>query len=1296
MVVCPSCAEENPAKLRTCANCGSALSGRARPIEETRRLVTIVTSDWKGSTSLGEKLDPESLREVQTRYFDEMRSVFEGHGGTIEKIIGDAIVVAFGLPVGHEDDALRAVAAAAESLRTLGSLNDHFAQAYGIRLLVRTGIATGEVVLGDGASEQHVLSGEVSVAATAMEQGAPPDEVLLAPSTYERIRDSVEVEALAPITVGNTPDPITPYRLVAVAEQAERALRDAEASAAETAAKRCATCGADNPHGQTACGTCGARLARLTQAQERRKTVTIVFANPRPVSMDASPRSPAAQREAISRYFGIMRPILEKHGGTVEKFIGDAVMAVFGLPVLHEDDALRASRAALEMQAALPALNAELESTWRVTVEHHIGVNTGEVIAGDASLGQRLVTGDAVNVAARLEQAAPPQGVLMGELTHRLVRDAVTVEPVEPLVLKGKAEHVPAYRLLSVSRAVEGFRRRQDAPMVGREAEMAALSEIFQRARQEHAGRMATVIADAGTGKSRLIREFVDACDTTSLVLRGRCLPYGEGITFWPLVEAARSAAGIEPDDTPDQGVTKLRSLIGDEAVVDRIAATIGLTKDQFSLPETFWGIRKMIELVAAERTAIWVIDDIHWAEETLFDLIVYLLDQAESPVLVLCTSRHDVLDTHPDWGVRDDSVRLILKPLTDADAAQVVQNLLGKAGIAGDVQDRIVAAAEGNPLYVEQMLSMLIDSGRVRMIGDRWEPAVDLSQMSIPPSIQALLAARLDLLAHEERSVIEPASVIGLEFAEAAVEELAPEQIRQEVPDHLKGMTRKQLVRPSASTNADDTSFRFMHILIKDAAYNGLLKRARAQLHERFVSWADRINRERGRSQEYEAILGYHLEQAYRYLTELGLLDEHGRDVGARASTLLASAGRRAQARGDTPAAVNLLRRAAATRSSRDPERLALLPDLGEALTELGSFGEAKEVLNEAIAGGAEVGEDRVAAEAVLLDLMLQLYTEESTAWTSLVAGEVDRVAPVFERVEDHAGLALVWRLRFGMYGTTGQYGRAAEAAEQEIYHARLAGDFQLQTRGATGYAHTVKYGPTPVPEAILRCERMLEDVKADRRSLAAIHASLAQLYAMRGEFERARTLYATARSMLEELGGGVLSSSTSLDSSSVEMLAGDYVAAERELRRDYEALSAMGERFLLATVTGRLARAVQLQGRDSEAIELTKRAEELSSADDADAQALWRSVRARALARRGDVEASIMLAQEAVALRRHGDAPVDLAEALADLADVSQLAHRPTVAEQALVEALELVERKGDVVTAGRLRKEFAVLAS
>ncbi len=1289
-VPCPSCGRSVPDRYRRCGYCATVLD-TARAPEEIRRTATIVTSDLKGSTSLGERLDPESLRELLTRYFDEMRLVFESYGGTIEKIIGDAIVAVFGLPAHHDDDPLRAVAAAAESLRTLGALNDQFEHAYGVRLVNRTGIATGEVVLGEASEGQHVLSGEAVLVSTALEQAAPPSEALLSAPTRAAVSDAVEVEPLSAFVPKGGEEPIEAYRLVAVSAEAERALQESSGAAAGDR-RGCPNCGEENPADFVRCGTCGGRLDRSAPAPERRKTVTLVFADPRPSTLGGERPSPEALGSVMSRYFDVMRPILERHGGTVEKFIGDALMAVFGLPVLHEDDAVRATRAAFEMQAALPDLNAAFEAEWAVALQNHIGVNSGEVIAGDATLGQRLVTGDAVNTAARLEQAAGPREVLLGGLTYQLVRDAVKVEPVAPLTLKGKAEPVPAYRLLAVAAAGEGFNRRQDAPMVGREKEMASLQEIFARAATEHAGRMATVIADAGTGKSRLISEFVGSHAGDALVLKGRCLPYGEGITFWPLVDAARGAAQIDPDDTPEEGVRKLRSLIDDPAVADRIGAAIGLTNEQYGVPEIFWATRKMLEQLAAEQTAIWVIDDIHWAEQTLLDLVVYLLEEAERPVLVLCSSRHDVLETHPTWALREDSLRLVLKPLSEADAARVVQNLLGDAGIAGEVQDRIVRASEGNPLYVEQMLSMLIDSGQLTMRDGRWEPTADLSQMAVPPTIQALLSARLDLLEPTERSVIEPASVIGLEFAQAAVDALVADAIRTSIRDHLDAMTRKQLVRPGASTNVEDASFRFMHILIKDAAYGGMLKRVRAELHEQFVAWADKVNRERGRSQEYEEINGYHLEQAYRYLTELGPLDEHGHDVGARASMLLASAGRRAQARGDMPAAANLLRRAAATRTRLDRERLAILPDLGEAFMELGDFEGADRVLREAADAASELADEALAAEVDLVRLLVQSYSGESDDWSSRATETVERVLPVFEQATDEAGITLAWRLRAGLHGTAGRYGEAGRALEEVIRHAGRAGNRRAETRGASGLSISLLYGPTPVPEAIARCEELATGAGSDQRTVALINAQLAQLYAMRGDFARARALYRSTKATLDDLGAGVLAASTSIDSSRVEMLAGDYAAAERELRRDYDALTEIGEKFLLSTIGGLLARALEAQERPEEAEGLTRAVEKMAAEDDVDAQAIWRGVRARVLARRGAIEEALDFAHQAVSLRRTTDSPVLQAEALVDLAEVELAGAHPAECTVAIERALALVVAKGDMVTAERLRARRA----
>ncbi len=797
---------------------------------------------------------------------------------------------------------------------------------------------------------------------------------------------------------------------------------------------------------------------------------------------------------------------------------------------------------------------------------------------------------------------------------------------------------------------------------------------------------MATVVADAGVGKSRLIQEFTLPMQAGATVVHGRCLPYGEGITFWPLVEAAREAARIEPDDTPAAAVGKLGALTGEADVTARLAAAIGLSSEAFPVEEIFWAARRFLEGLARERPVVVVIDDIHWAEATFLDLIQNLLDTVESAsVLLLCTARHDLLESHPDWATDAKSQRIVLQPLNDADAGRVVQGLLGEAGIAGPAQERIVLAAEGNPLFVEQMLSMLIDSGALHLTEGRWEASKDLAELQVPPTIQALLSARLDLLGRDERAVIEPASVIGVSFARAAVTELSPEPIKPGVPGYLDSMTRKQLIRPSRATTPEDVGYRFGHILIRDAAYGGLLKRARATLHERFVDWADELNRRQGREQEYEEILGYHLEQAYRYLAELGTVDEHAQALGERASVKLASAGRRAFARGDTHAAVNLLRRAAGTLPAGQLPHLRLLPDLGEALMETGEFDEAELVLNTAQAGAEAIGDASLAAEALLVRLLVEQYSFEGEDWSARVTAAVEAATPIFERDGYHPGLALAARLQVGLHGTANRYGQAAAASEQVIDHARAAGDARLERRGAVGYALSALYGPTPVGEAIERSEQLVSEVNGDRRTEGKLCRTLAVLYAMRGDFDKARATYTHAEALLHELGGYVAASG-SLESAQIEILAGDLDAAEAALRHDYQALEAMGERYVLSSVAGLLARVLYEQGRHDEAEELTRAVESLSSAEDIDAQALWRGVRAKVLAQRGEKAEAVRLAEEMLALRRQAEAPDLEAEALADLAEVQRL-NGDEGWQATLAQAVAGYQGKGDVASVRRI---------
>jgi class 3 adenylate cyclase/tetratricopeptide (TPR) repeat protein len=1006
--------------------------------------------------------------------------------------------------------------------------------------------------------------------------------------------------------------------------------------------------------------------------------VTIVFSDLKGSTAMGEKLDSEAVREVMSRYFDEMRAALERHGGTVEKYIGDAIMAVFGLPRVHEDDALRAVRAAAEMRDHLAGLNTELEERWGVTVGNRTGVNTGEVVAGDPTTGQRLVTGDTVNTAARLEQAAPTSEVLLGDTTYRLVRHAVEVEEVEPLELKGKAERVPAYRLVEVHEA-ESVERRRDSPLVGREQELDLLSGELAAAIRDNSCRMVTIVAQAGVGKSRLIDEFGrSAVSSEARLLRGRCLPYGRGITFWPLVEIVRGAAAIDDEDSPEVARAKLGEAAGPggEDVAARVASAVGLGTEDFSLDEIFWGTRKFFEHLASEQALVVLFEDIHWAESAFLDLIEYVAKNAVGvPLLLLCATRPDLFEHRGEWAHRGAIVEL--QPLTEEQSGLVVQHLLGDAPIPDETRARIVAAAEGNPLFVEQLLSMLIDDGLLRRDGEVWVSDGDLSELSIPGTIQALLAARLDLLSPEERSVIEPASVIGQIFEQAAVAELAPEAVQPSVPQHLGSMTQKQLVRP---LEADaEHEYRFHHILVRDAAYQGILKRARATFHERFVDWAERVNRERDRGTEFEEILGYHLEQAYHYLSELGPLDDHGLELGQRGSGRLSTAGRRAFARGDMAAAANLLRRACELLPERAPARLELLPDLSEAMMETGEYAWAQVFLEEALAGADAHDDARLRADALLTRLLvLHWATDDLDAWRVEAERDTSALIPLLEERNDHAELAKAWRMVATIHAIACEWEAAAEAQRQALNYAQLAGKTRQAARMSGVYSISLFHGPTPVPVAIEECDEILKRGLPDRQAEALVRCSLSSLVAISGDFGRARTLYREARGTLDDLGAVVVAAWSCLTLGRVEFLAGDPAAAEAQLRRDHDSLVELNDLYYRPLVTAMLAQAIYLQGRWREAGELATAAGELAARDDVEPQALSRSVRAKSLATGGDFDEAVTLGREAVELLSSTDAIVLRVDALVDLVEVLDRAHLSDEARSTLEEAQALCALK------------------
>ncbi len=1031
-----------------------------------------------------------------------------------------------------------------------------------------------------------------------------------------------------------------------------------------------------------------APAATVLPGQDVRKIVTIIFTDLRGSTALTERLDAEAINEVKERYFSSMAAEIVRHGGKIEKYIGDAIMAVFGLPRAHEDDALRAVRAAHGMTKALDRLNEDLLELYGVEIAQRTGVNTGEVVANtDEHAEQRLATGDAVNVAARLEQAAPPNEVLIGEITYSLVRGQVEVEAVEPLELKGKSERVPAYRLIDVRDTTTVAQELTGhAVLVGRDAELAELRASLRETVGRGGCRVVTLLGEAGVGKTHLVDAFLGEVGGGARVLRGRCLPYGDGITFWPVVEIARSAADIAPDDSPETAQSKLATLLvglpGAGEILDRLSSVIGLSSERYPVAEVFWGVRKFLEALASGRPVVVVIDDIHYAEATFLDLLEHLLDMTarQAAVLVVATARLSLLEKRAEWGDREGSLQLALGPLAAGDTGRLVEELLG-GEVAADVRDRVVSSAEGNPLFVQQLVSMLVDRGMLRKDDDGWSSTGDLAELAVPPTIQALLAARLDALSREERAVVEPAAVIGLVFAEPAVEELVPSSLRATVPAHLSALDRKQFLLRESRVVGEDEAYRFRNLLIRDATYGSLLKRARAQLHERFVTWAERVNRERGREQEFEEILGYHLEQAYRYRRELGQVDAEGKAIASRAADKLGSAGRRAFARGDLPAAASLLRRAIDLLAPDDPARIEAEVEVGEVLLEAGDFTEATGDLEAAIAAAEAIGDDRLRARARLGRLGISLYAEElESGAIGRALEEATHAAELFEAAGDEAGLARAWRLAGSLHATAGQYEAAAEAAERVVAHATRAGDKRLASRAAAGYATIARAGSMPAAEVARRCGPLLDQVSGDRKAEAVILAVIAVAEAMQGRFDRARDQHARAKMILGELGRSVVAASTSIEGSRIEMLAGDPVQAEVLLAADADELERIGERYFRSTVAGLLAHAIEAQGRLDDADAAVDLAIELTDEDDIESQILWRTARAKVRARQGDGDEARRLADEALALAAdtddidvQGDVHADYGTVLVRLGATDDAAAQFT-------EARELYARKGN----------------
>jgi class 3 adenylate cyclase/tetratricopeptide (TPR) repeat protein len=978
----------------------------------------------------------------------------------------------------------------------------------------------------------------------------------------------------------------------------------------------CASCGQETPGGFPRCANCGAPLVDESAPREVRKTVTIVFCDVSGSTALGESTDPEALRALLARYFERMKATVERHGGTVEKFIGDAVMAVFGVPIVHEDDALRACRAAVEMRDALPELG----------ITARIGVNTGEVVTGTT---ERLATGDAVNVAARLEQAAQPGEVLIGGSTYRLVAPAVEAEPVDALQLKGKAEAVPAFRLVAVTGELE---RRFGTPMVGRDRELRSLRDALARAVADRSCQLFTVLGSAGVGKSRLAAEFL--VGTEARVVRARCLSYGEGITYWPVVEVLKQLGTLPDDETAAE---PLRSLLGESGVRPATADEIA------------WAFRKLLEQEAQHEPIVCVFDDLHWAEQTLFELIESAAELArDAPILFLCMGRPELVELRPGWGGGMwNATTVLLEPLDAGETAQLLDAL---GGVDTALATRIAAAADGNPLFLEEMLTLVRDSADGRV--------------EVPPTIQALLAARLDQLDASEREVLERGSIEGQVFHRASVEALADGEPQGE---RLLALVRKQLVRPDRPQLPREDAYRFRHLLIRDAAYDALPKSVRADLHGRFAAWLEIHGQD---LVELEEIAGYHFEQAARYLAELGRPDP---DVAAAAMRRLWNAGRRALWRADRRAARSLLERAAAL--SEHPD-VRLLVEVARSMDDPRvSVTLLDETVARAEADGDRVGASLARAQAAYDRLHLGATSDEQER-LALEAVEL------LEGAGDDAGLCEVWSmLANGAYNVRCRYDDIERASGEALRYAARAGQqrphlFMLPV--------ALIYGPRPVRDALAR----LAEVATDRTHPFTMF-DRAHLLAMDGRIDEALALAATAEEHHRDVGVEGIVHAQLAD---LAAIMGDHEAAVEHLRLYCAELSEKGHASLLSTYAPLLGRHLCALGRFDEAEPLAEQGRELGHEDDPVTQSLWRRVFARVRAHRGEFDDAESLAREALAIAQTTDSPWFRGDTYCDLAEVLDLAGRSDEAAAAFHSALDCYERKGIVPLAARVRERMA----
>ena len=1048
----------------------------------------------------------------------------------------------------------------------------------------------------------------------------------------------------------------------------------------------CSRCSRENPTDGRFCSYCGLSLAGRERVIVRRNA-TLLFIDLVGSTALGERLDPEALTAMLQRYFTIAQSTIESHGGTVMKFIGDAVVAVFGLPITHEDDPTRAARAIWELLERVDALNAGLRDEFGIEIGLRAGINTGEVAADANALEESFVFGDTANTAARLEQHAPTGGVLIGEQTYRAARADVVVEEVDPIVAKGKSEPVRAFRLDGIRTVAEARRSISGSALVGRSDQLERLLELVRVADEpiddgpDRRVPVVTLVGEPGLGKSRLISELRAAVDPPHRALIGHCLSYGEVTGYWPIRDMLNQLAAA--DDT-DPGRVLNDALDAQGATFEQIwsvGGAFGLGAGAPAADDVALAVERLMRHVAATGPLTIIIDDLHWASTAMVRLLERLARSlTDQPVIIVCATRPEFLEAHPQW--RELGEVIDLQPLDGDLADRLIDDLVrGGARLDRRLADRIRESAGGNPLFLEQTITMLFEDDLVERVGNSFVAKPGAFD-ALPSSLQALLSSRIDQLPPTESDILSRIAVAGQLFDLADLAVVAPDRTPFELRAAAAFLTERGLIDRAPGGDA----YSFRHDLIRDAAYERLGKADRADTHVAIAAHKDTGD------DDQDELVGYHLEQAFRNRSDLRTPNAADLALAGEGAIRLQRAGRAAERRGDVESCVDLLRRALGL-DEQLAGRHRLRVDLGAALIECGRFDQAIAVFDEVVAE-PDLDDDT----ALLLEVnrgYAELHIDSDTDARHLHERASYAVARFSEIHDDAAVLHAGW-----VVVLTSMVVGAASQGRVAIDRMRTTiggGSSRFAGRIPGMLAMNLAWGPTPVGEALTVTTELLREVDDDPSAEPLVLAHHAYLLALTGNIDAARAALVRVRTLLERQGQRLaLWGAWSQGVGRSELDGGDPAKAEAAVREGLEALLQLGERGFAATLAGQLAHILIRLERGDEADPYVELCRAETGQNDVLGQVLWRTAQARRVAAT-DLDTAIELADAAVDIAETAEWPTIRGQALLHAAWVHS--HRPGSAERvtALIDTARTVfAAKGNVAGSRRTDELAAELGA